>query len=355
MELSTVWFIIIGVLWTGYFVLEGFDFGVGVLMPVLGGRKRAAADAAPAAADVEVEKRRRVMLNTIGPVWDGNEVWVLTAGGATFAAFPHWYATMFSGFYLPLLLILVALILRNLGFEYRHKRPEETWKRRWDLAIFWGSLVPAFLWGVALTNVVVGVPINAVKEYTGNLFTLLNPTSLLGGLTFVALFVTHGAIFLALKTDGQIRADARRIATRAGVPAAGLAVLLLLVLGLQGGGLASWVTTILAAGAFVAALWFNLKDREGPAFIGTAVTIAMAVATYFLILFPNVMPSSTNPAWSLTTANASSSHYTLTVMTIVAVIFTPLVLLYQGWTYWVFRKRLTTQHIPDDVVLEHVP
>jgi cytochrome d ubiquinol oxidase subunit II len=260
---------------------------------------------------------------------------------------------MFSGFYLPLLLILVALILRNLGFEYRHKRPEETWKRRWDLAIFWGSLVPALLWGVALTNVVVGVPINAAKEYTGNLFTLLNPTGLLGGVTFVALFVTHGAIFLALKTDGQIRVDARRIATRAGVPAAGLAVLLLLVLGLQGGGLASWLTTVLAAGAFVAALWFNLKDREGFAFIGTAVTIAMAVATYFLILFPNVMPSSSNPAWSLTTENASSSHYTLTVMTIVAAIFTPLVLLYQGWTYWVFRKRLTTQHIPDDVVLEH--
>jgi cytochrome d ubiquinol oxidase subunit II len=182
---------------------------------------------------------------------------------------------------------------------------------------------------------------------------LLNPTGLLGGVTFVALFVTHGAIFLALKTDGQIRVDARRIATRAGVPAAGLAVLLLLVLGLQGGGLASWLTTVLAAGAFVAALWFNLKDREGFAFIGTAVTIAMAVATYFLILFPNVMPSSSNPAWSLTTENASSSHYTLTVMTIVAAIFTPLVLLYQGWTYWVFRKRLTTQHIPDDVVLEH--
>ncbi|MGN6754624.1 MAG: cytochrome d ubiquinol oxidase subunit II [Intrasporangium sp.] len=353
MELSTVWFIIIGVLWTGYFVLEGFDFGVGVLLPVLGGRKRAAADVAATAADAEVEKRRRVMLNTIGPVWDGNEVWVLTAGGATFAAFPHWYATMFSGFYLPLLLILVALILRNLGFEYRHKRPEESWKRRWDLAIFWGSLVPAFLWGVALTNLVVGVPINEAKEYTGNLFTLLNPTALLGGLTFVALFVTHGAIFLALKTDGQIRLDARRIATRAGVPAAGLAVLLLLVLGLQHGGLASWLTTVVAAVALVGALWSNTRDREGFAFIGTAVTIAMAVATYFLLLFPNVMPSTTNPAWSLTTENASSSHYTLTVMTIVAVIFTPLVLLYQGWTYWVFRKRITTQHIPADVVLEH--
>jgi cytochrome d ubiquinol oxidase subunit II len=356
MELSTVWFIIIGVLWTGYFVLEGFDFGVGVLLPVLGGRKRTEVGAIPsavdAAADVEVEKRRRVMLNTIGPVWDGNEVWVLTAGGATFAAFPHWYATMFSGFYLPLLLILVALILRNLGFEYRHKRPEEQWKRRWDLAIFWGSLVPAFLWGVALTNVVIGVPINAAKEYTGNVFTLLNPTGLLGGLTFVALFVTHGAIFLALKTDGQIRLDARRIASRSGVPAAGLAVLLLLVLGLRAGSVASWATTLIAAVALVAALAFNLRDREGLAFIGTAVTISMAVATYFLTLFPNVMPSLTNPAWSLTTESAASSHYTLTIMTVVAVIFTPLVVLYQSWSYWIFRKRLTTQHIPDDIVLE---
>ena len=203
MDLATFWFIVLGVLWTGYLVLEGFDFGVGMLMPVLGG-KRYAADA------VDAEKRRRVLLNTIGPVWDGNEVWVLTAGGATFAAFPHWYATLFSGFYLPLLLILVALIVRNLGFEYRHKRPEAQWKARWDLAIFWGSLVPALLWGVALTNIVRGVPIDANKEFTGNLFTLLNPAGLLGGLVFVTLFLTHGAIFVALKTDGKIRHEARQ-------------------------------------------------------------------------------------------------------------------------------------------------
>ncbi|NUQ32304.1 MAG: cytochrome d ubiquinol oxidase subunit II, partial [Dermatophilaceae bacterium] len=193
MDLATFWFIVLGVLWTGYFVLEGFDFGVGMLLPVLGGKKYAT-------DPVDAEKRRRVLLNTIGPVWDGNEVWVLTAGGATFAAFPHWYATLFSGFYLPLLVILVALILRNLGFEYRHKRPESQWKARWDLAIFWGSLVPAFLWGVALTNIVRGVPIDASKEFTGNLFTLLNPAGLLGGFVFVALFLTHGAIFVALKT-----------------------------------------------------------------------------------------------------------------------------------------------------------
>ena len=344
MELNTLWFIILAVLWTGYFVLEGFDFGVGMLFPVLGG-KRYATDAADA------ERRRRVMLNTIGPVWDGNEVWVLTAGGATFAAFPHWYATLFSGFYLPLLLILVALIVRNLGFDYRHKRPEQLWKDNWDKAIFWGSLVPALLWGVALTNIVRGVPIDQNKEYTGNLFTLLNPVALLGGLVFVAIFLTHGAIFIALKTDGPIRAEARGIATRAGVVAAALAVALLLILGLGGGTLWSWLTTVVAAVALLAALWMNVQGREGWAFIGTAVTIAMAVATYFLILFPDVMPSTTNPAYSLTIQNASSTDYTLTVMTIVAVIFTPIVLLYQSWTYWIFRKRLTTKHIPEDVEL----
>ncbi|MGW5238277.1 cytochrome d ubiquinol oxidase subunit II [Monashia sp. NPDC004114] len=345
MDLATFWFIVLAVLWTGYFVLEGFDFGVGMLLPYLGG-KRYTNDPADA------EKRRRVMLNTIGPVWDGNEVWVLTAGGATFAAFPHWYATMFSGFYLALLVILVGLIVRNLGFEYRHKRPQKAWKARWDAAIFWGSVVPAFLWGVALTNVVRGLPINADMEFTGNLLTLLNPVSLLGGLTFVALFITHGAIFIALKTDGQIRLDARIVARRVGSVAAVLAVVLLVALGVGDGKVASWVTTVIAALALVGALAANRVGREGWAFLGTAVTIAMAVATYFLILFPNVMPSTTNPAYSLTVDNASSTDYTLKVMTIVALIFTPIVLIYQGWTYWVFRKRLSTKHIPEDAPLE---
>jgi cytochrome d ubiquinol oxidase subunit II len=345
MDLPTFWFIVLAVLWTGYFVLEGFDFGVGMLLPYLGG-KRYTNDPA------DGEKRRRVMLNTIGPVWDGNEVWVLTAGGATFAAFPHWYATMFSGFYLALLVILVGLIVRNLGFEYRHKRPEKAWKSRWDAAIFWGSVVPAFLWGVALTNVVRGLPIDANKEFTGNLLTLLNPVSLLGGLTFVALFLTHGAIFIALKTDGQIRMDARIVARRVGAVAAVLAVVLLVALGVGDGKLASWITTVVAALALVGALAANRVGREGWAFLGTAVTIALAVATYFLILFPDVMPSTTNPAYSLTVDNASSTEYTLKVMTIVALIFTPIVLIYQGWTYWVFRKRLSTKHIPEDAPLE---
>lgn len=241
MELTTVWFILIAVLWTGYLTLEGFDFGVGMLLPVLG----RGADA------VDTERRRRLLLNTIGPVWDGNEVWLLTAGGATFAAFPNWYATLFSGFYLPLLLILVALIVRNLGFEYRHKRDDRSWKRRWDAAIIAGSVLPALLWGVALTNIVHGVPIDSSQEYTGNLFTLLNPVGLLGGLTFVAVFLTHGALFVALKTDGPIRADARRLATRTGVVAAVLALALLATLGAQRGGALSWVASGLAALALV--------------------------------------------------------------------------------------------------------
>lgn len=341
MELSTVWFVIIAVLWTGYFVLEGFDFGVGALLPVLG-----------RGPDAETtEKRRRVLINTIGPVWDGNEVWVLTAGGATFAAFPHWYATMFSAFYLPLLLILVALIVRNLGFDYRGKRDDVRWRARWDAAIVVGSLVPAVLWGVALTNVVRGLPIDADKEFTGNLVTLLNPVSLLGGLVTLGLFLTHGALFVALKTDGPIRSDARHLATRTGVVTAALAVTLLGVLGAADGTGFSWATSVVAAVALVGALVANTRGREGWAFVGTFVTIAMAVATYFLLLFPDVMPSTTDAAWSLTTTNASSTPYTLKIMTWVALVFTPIVLLYQSWTYWVFRKRIGTQHIP--VVASH--
>jgi cytochrome d ubiquinol oxidase subunit II len=307
-----------------------------MLLPVLG-RGRDADD---------TERRRRVMINTIGPLWDGNEVWLLTAGGATFAAFPHWYATLFSGFYLPLLLILVALIVRNLGFEYRHKRAGTTWKSRWDLAIVVGSFVPALLWGVAFTNIVRGVPIDANKEFVGNLWTLLNPMALLGGLVTLSLFLTHGALFVALKTAGPIREEARRLATRLGVVAAVLAVVYLLVIGFQQGSAASWVTTVVAAVALLGALGANARDREGWAFVGTFVCIAFAVATLFLALFPDVMPSTIDPAYSLTTTNASSTDYTLRIMTVVALIFTPIVLLYQGWTYWVFRKRIAVHHIP---------
>ncbi len=330
MELTTVWFGLIAVLWIGYFCLEGFDFGVGMLLPVL------------AHNDTE----RRVMINTVGPVWDGNEVWVLVAGGATFAAFPEWYATLFSGFYLPLLLILLALIVRNLAFEYRSKRDEVAWRRRWDLLLIVGSFVPALLWGVAFANILRGVPIDQDKEFTGNLFTLLNPYALLGGLTTLLLFLTHGAIFLSLKTDGEIRHRARGLAVRVGMAAAVVAVAFLVWTQLMTGDAASAALFVVAALSLVGGLVAAFRGREGWAFSGTMLTIALAVAGLFTALFPDVMPSSTDAAWSLTTTNASATEYTLTVMTWVAVFFTPIVLVYQGWTYWVFRKRIATHHIP---------
>jgi cytochrome d ubiquinol oxidase subunit II len=333
MELTTVWFALIAILWIGYFCLEGFDFGVGMLLPVL------------ARNDTE----RRVMYNTVGPVWDGNEVWVLVAGGATFAAFPEWYATLFSGFYLPLLLILVALIVRNLAFEYRGKREEATWQRRWDVALIVGSTLPAVLWGVAFANIVAGVPIDADKEFTGNLFTLLNPFGLLGGLVTLTLFATHGAMFVALKTDGDIRHRARELAVRLGLVAAVLAVVFLVWTQAKTGSVASAVAFVLGALALVAGIAMARAGREGWAFVGTFLTIALAVAGLFLALFPDVMPSTTDPAWSLTTTNAAATAYTLKVMTWVAVVFTPIVLCYQAWTYWVFRKRLTVQHMPGPV------
>lgn len=330
MELTTVWFALIAVLWVGYFCLEGFDFGVGMLLPVL------------ARDDTE----RRVMINTVGPVWDGNEVWVLVAGGATFAAFPEWYATLFSGFYLPLLLILVALIVRGLSFEYRHKRPDATWQGRWDLALIIGSFVPALLWGVAFANIVAGVPIDADKEFTGSLLTLLNPFGLLGGLVTLTLFATHGAMFVALKTDGDIRHRARDLAVRIGAVAAVLAVVFLVWTQVKTGTAVTAVVFAVAAVTLLAGLAAARVGREGWAFVGTFVTIALAVLGLFLALFPDVMPSTTDAAYSLTTTNAAATAYTLKVMTWVAVIFTPIVLGYQAWTYWIFRKRISVHHIP---------
>ena len=330
MELTTVWFGLIAVLWIGYFCLEGFDFGVGMLLPVL-------------ARD---DRERRVLINTIGPVWDGNEVWVLVAGGATFAAFPEWYATLFSGFYLPLLLILLALIVRGLAFEYRAKRDDDTWRARWDLAIILGSFVPALLWGVAFANIVRGVPIDENAEYVGGFFDLLSPYALLGGVTTLLLFLTHGALFVALKTDGDIRHRARALALKSGVAAAVAAVGFLLWTQSMTGSTGSLVLFTAPSRALVGGLAAATKAREGWAFTGNFVAIGLAVAGLFAALFPDVMPSSLDPAWSLTTTNASATDYTLTVMTWVAVFFTPLVLMYQGWTYWVFRRRIGVQHIP---------
>jgi cytochrome bd ubiquinol oxidase subunit II len=330
MTLNDVWFLLIAVLWTGYFVLEGFDFGVGILLPVLG----------------RTEERRRVLVNTIGPVWDGNEVWLLVAGGATFAAFPEWYAALFSGFYLPLLVILLALIVRGVAFEYRGKRDSVRWRRGWDGAIVVGSTVPALLWGVAFGNIVRGVPLSPEHLYVGSFLDLLNPYALLGGLTTLAVFTTHGAIFLALKTTGPVRDDARWVALRVGLFTVVVAGGFLLWTQLAQGGPGTGLTAVAAALALVGALLATRAGRDGWAFLATAVTIVAATATLFQALYPDVLPSTIAAANSLTVTNAASTPYTLKIMTWVAVAFTPVVLLYQGWTYWVFRKRIGTDHIP---------
>ncbi|WP_433380207.1 cytochrome d ubiquinol oxidase subunit II [Streptosporangium sp. CA-115845] len=325
MELTTVWFVLIAVLWTGYFVLEGFDFGVGVLLPLLG----------------RDEADRRTVLATIGPVWDGNEVWLLVAGGATFAAFPEWYATLFSGFYLPLFLILVALILRGVAIEYRNKSDSS---RGWDRTLFIGSLLPAFLWGVAFANIVRGVPLDADHEYTGTLLTLLNPYALLGGLATLSLFVLHGALFLTLRTDGDLRARSAVMAKRLAVVTLVVGGAFLTATQLIGGRPATWASAALAAAGIAGALLATLRGRDGWAFTANAVAVIAVTVTLFGNLWPDVMPA-LDPANSLNVDNAASSPYTLTVMTWVAVVFTPLVLAYQGWTYWVFRRRLTrTDH-----------
>ena len=329
MNLATVWFILIAILWTGYFVLEGFDFGVGILLPVLG----------------RDNTDRRMMINTIGPVWDGNEVWLLTAGGATFAAFPLWYASLFSGFYLALLVILVALIIRGVSFEFRGKVDSVRWRRNWDRAIFTGSVLPALLWGVAFANILRGVPLNAAGVYTGNLLTLLNPYGLLGGLATLSLFTLHGAIFLSLKTTGDLRERARSLAVRVAAAAVPLAAAFLAISQVAHGKPATDVTAAVAAVALLGAVAAAFRGREGWAFAGTAVTLVLTVATLFGDLYPDVLPSSTRATFSLTVSNASSAHYALLVMTWVALIFTPIVLLYQGWTYWVFRKRLSRSDI----------
>ncbi|MGR6740575.1 cytochrome d ubiquinol oxidase subunit II [Microbacterium sp. F1-18] len=343
MDLAYVWFFIVGVLFVGYFVLDGFDFGVGMSLPFLG----------------KDNVSRRQIINTIGPVWDLNETWVIVAGACLFAAFPEWYATLFSGFYLPLLLILIALILRGVSFEYRHQRDDATWRKRFDLMIVVGSALPAFLWGVAVANIVQGVPIDADKEFTGTLFTLLNPYGLLGGVVTLLLFFTHGVYFVALKTDGDVRAQARRLATKSGLltlvaAAVFLAWTVLSAMQAQAPLLPLvFVTAAVAAVMLIGAILANVRGREGWAFAGGAGTVMFAVLTLWLSLFPNVMPSSTDPAWNLTIENASSTDYTLTIMTWAAVIFLPLVLLYQGWTYWVFRKRVTRARIEEAELVTH--
>lgn len=329
MDLTVLWFWIVAFLFVGYFVLDGFDFGVGMSLPFLG----------------RDDTDRRVLINTIGPVWDLNETWVIVAGASLFAAFPEWYATLFSGFYLPLLLILLALIARGVSFEYRHQRPESQWKRRFDAMIVIGSAVPAFLWGVAFANIVQGVPLDAGHNYTGSVVDLLNPYALLGGATTLLLFFTHGVVFVSLKTDGPMRERARRLATRAGSVTIVVAAVFLVWTGLASGTTWFWILSAVAAVALVAGWLANLRGAEGVAFTFLAITVAAAVFALFASLFPDVMPASNDPANSLTIENASSTEYTLTVMSWLALFVLPLVLAYQGWTYWVFRKRITRTSI----------
>lgn len=333
MGLVELWFVLIGVLFTGYLVLEGFDFGVGILLH---------------AAGRTPDERRRV-LKTIGPVWDGNEVWLLVAGGAMFAAFPEWYATLFSGYYLALLAILVALIVRVMALEYRNKHDNATWLSRWDAAIVVSSALPALLWGVAFANIVGGSPLDADGRYVGSFWDLLGLYALLGGVVTLMLFTLHGAHYLALKSEDPVRSRANTIAGRLWLPTVAVVA-----------GFAVWtladartvrplavIAAVVAAIALVSVLPLQRARREGWAFGMTSLTIVGAVVMLFATLYPNAMVSSAAPGTDLTIAAAASTHKTLQIMTVVALILTPVVLVYQAWTYWVFRARVTAGDPPE--------
>jgi len=332
MALNTLWFIFIAILYTGFFILEGFDFGVGILLPFLG----------------KNDVQRRSIINSIGPHWDGNEVWLIVAGGATFAAFPNWYATLFGGFYLPFFLILIGLIIRGVAFEYRSKHDNPKWRNLWDWCIFSGSLIPTILFPVAFANILRGVPIDANMQYVGGFFTLLNPYALLAALAVTALFTLHGASFLSIKTTGEIEQRAKELIRWLWLLVALLLVILLITTAIITGLLEriNFLTIIFPLITIAASLvvgFFLNKGQFGRVFLMTCLTVAFFVLTIFVLLYPNVMISSLNPAWNLTIENASSTPYTLKIMTVVALIFLPFVLLYQGWSYWIFRKRVSNE------------
>jgi cytochrome d ubiquinol oxidase subunit II len=320
------WFIVIAILWTGFFVLEGFDFGVGMLHSVVG------------TDDAE----RRAAINTIGPLWDGNEVWLIVAGAAMFAAFPGWYATMFSGMYLALVLLLGALIIRGVAFEYRGKRDAARWRTTWDVALTTGSVLAPLLIGIALGDLLAGLPIDSAQNYTGSFWDLLQPYAVFTGVTFVLICLQHGATFLSLKTTGAMhersRLQARRIA-----PFAAAAVTGFIIWTHVTASSAFFLNLIelLAILAALAAAWLVYAHRDGFAFAATTVTIAACVLAIFADLYPNLMVSSTSTAYNLTVRNAASPPYSLKAMTIVVVVFLPLVLIYQAWTYYVFRRRVS--------------
>ncbi|MGG5172825.1 cytochrome d ubiquinol oxidase subunit II [Pseudarthrobacter sp. J1738] len=329
--LPTIWFIAIAVLWIGYLFLEGFDLGVGMLMKIF----------------ARNNTERRVLLNTIGPVWDGNEVWLLTAGGATFAAFPLWYASLFSGLYLPLLVVLVALIFRAVAFEYRGKINTEQWRNRWDWAIALGSTVAAFGVGAALALTTTGLPLNANGDRVGGPFAWFSGYALLGGLAVVGFALVHALAFLALKTDGEIRVRARRWVVRILPIALAPMALWAILIQIRTGNLFSWALVLVAAAAAIAAWFLARSGSEGRTFIALGSFLLAGAASIFSAVFPVVLPSTIDPAFNLTVTNASSSDYTLGLMTTVACIGLPLVLAYQAWTYWVFRRRISAAHIPE--------
>lgn len=340
MTLPDYWFLAIGFLFTGYFVLEGFDFGVGMLMPILG-RKRSHPDA---------EQRRRVLLNTIGPVWDGNEVWLITAGAAMFAAFPVWYAEVFSGFYLVLLAILVGLITRVCAIEWRGKIDEPRWRGWADFGIGLGSWIPAFAWGLIFANIVHGVDLDARGGMTSEVWDLLNPYGLLGGIATLGLFLLHGAIFVALKSDGDVRLDARSLAFRMWLPVTAIGAVFVIWTQLEHGEPWTWAMVALAAAALLAAGPLIRAGRELAAFLSTALAVIGVSVLLFGALFPNVL-NATDPSRSITIEAAASSHYTLVVMSWCTIVLLPLVMMYQAWTYWVFRKRISVAQIPPSIGL----
>jgi cytochrome bd ubiquinol oxidase subunit II len=334
-DLELVWFCLIAILWAGYFLLEGFDFGVGMLLPAVG----------------RDDGERSTLLRTIGPVWDGNEVWLVAAGGATFAAFPAWYATMFSGFYVALLLVLFFLIIRVVSFEWRSKSESPRWRSAWTWANTLGSLGAPLVWGLGLSALLYGTPIGSDGSYAGTFWDLFSPYTVFAGITVVVLFAFHGATFLTLRTVGELRARAENAARRLSLPAVLLAATFLVwtvVVAIDRNDKDIFPPSLPAlAGmaALVLALLFLSRGRTGRAFAMTGLGAIAVVATLFLSLYPRVMVSSTDFENSLTVSGAASSHYALVVMSIAALIFVPLVLLYQGWTYYVFRHRVSGEGV----------
>jgi len=322
------WYIIIAILWTGFFVLEGFDFGVGMLHAVIG----------------TDEAGRRAAINTIGPLWDGNEVWLIVAAAAMFAAFPGWYATMFSAYNLVLVLLLASLIVRGVAFEYRGKRDAARWRRTWDVLLTAGSLLAPLLFGVALAGLLHGLPINSAQNFTGSFADLFQPYALFTGVTLVLICLLHGATFLCLKTTDAMRERSWQVARRV-APVTGAAVIAFIIWTHVTAGTTFFLNVIelLAVLAVIAAVWLVYSHSEGFAFAATTVAIGSCIISLFVDLYPNVMVSSTNPAYNLTVHNTASNPYSLKVMTVVVIIFLPVVLAYQTWTYYVFRRRISRQ------------